>query len=210
MTEQLFRFSVLRAPEPARGLSPIVVDGAREPLDDQLVETAIGAVAWLKSGQNTPASTVADFVVGLDVDPADWDASALAGLIGIAKRQFVVVLRGAAATATVAARRELAGAGEFLTAAVLMSELAALDDGVPLQEWIQAHPIQIDFAALFPAAWRPKNALSREPAVCDHFVVRETLARRQRLGERKYRSVPRRHRRMGRSDIRNHRRTDDG
>ena len=75
-----------------------------------------------------------------------------------------------------AARRNLAEAGDFLTAAVLISELSGLGDAVLLQDWIKTHPIQIDFSGIFPAnTWRPKAALSREPAVCDHFVVRETL-----------------------------------
>ncbi len=176
MSEQLFRFSILRAPEPASELSPIVVQAVQEHLDDQLAGVAAEAVSWLTAEKDLPTSKVADLRAALDVDPARWDQPMLAGLVALAKHQFIAALRGAASDPTLAARRDLAGSGDFLTAAVLLSELAGLDAALPLQEWITTHPIRIDFSGIFPAnTWRPKAALSREPAVCDHFVVRETL-----------------------------------
>jgi hypothetical protein len=127
MEEQLFRFSVLRAPEPASDLSPIIVRSFQDQQPaDQLVPVVLAAVTWLKSKANTPESTVGDLRAALDARP--MEAALLSGVVALGKQQFVRNIQSTAADATAAARRELAGSGEFLTAAVLLSELAVLED----------------------------------------------------------------------------------
>ena len=96
MSEQLFRFSILRAPEPATGLTPIVVQGTQERIDDRLASVAVGAVSWLKSEKDLPTSTVADLRAALNADPARWDEPMLAGLAALGKQQFAGQLRNAA------------------------------------------------------------------------------------------------------------------
>jgi hypothetical protein len=56
MSEQLFCFSVLRAPGPGSDLSPIVMHAAEQRVDDRLADVVKAAVSWLKFGNNVATS----------------------------------------------------------------------------------------------------------------------------------------------------------
>lgn len=176
MPDQLFRFSVLRAAELARDVTPIVVSASEEPVDDRLAQVASTAVDWLRAVPDLASATAGEMRAALDVGPAEWSVGMRSGLVALGRRQLVQEVRAASRGASAVTRRDLAAAADFLIATVLLTDLGTLADDALLRAWIVKHPIQIDFGTVLSAnVWRPREALSREPAVCDHFVVRETL-----------------------------------
>jgi hypothetical protein len=176
MSNQLFRFSVLRGPEPSTELTPIVVQKNVGPVDDHLAEVAVRATRWIRSVAKLNATTVSDFGTALALNPAKWTATMAPGLVSLAKRDVIENLVATARSTEIANRRKFSDSTDFLTAAALIAEFPSLEGETSLADWIAKHPIQIDFQNILPAnLWRPKQALVREPAVCDHFVVREEL-----------------------------------
>jgi hypothetical protein len=177
MSDQLFRFSVLRGAELAGDLDPIVVarSGPGQP-DDRLSAVADETVVWLKTHPALETATAGKMTAALGLDPAAWTPEMTVGLVALVRRQVIGALETAIDGPSLAARRTLVDRTDHLTAAVLLSELGSLHAEAGLQAWIRMHPIQIDVDSLLPAnQWRPKRALVRAPAVCDHFVVREQL-----------------------------------
>jgi hypothetical protein len=58
---------------------------------------------------------------------------------------------------------------------VLLGEAPVLKPEQTVSQWVSQHPILITPNLLPGAPWRPAHALVREPAICDHYVVRHTL-----------------------------------
>ena len=145
MSNQLFRFSVLRGPESSTELAPIVVQENVGPVDDHLSEVAARATSWIRSVANLDETTVSDFGTALALNPAKWTPKMAPGLVSLAKRDVIENLVATVHSAEIANRRKFSDSTDFLTAAALIAEFPSLAGEMTLKDWIAKHPIQIDF-----------------------------------------------------------------
>jgi hypothetical protein len=176
MADQLFRFCVLRGPELAPKLIPIIVGKENGAVDDSLVPIAARANTWIKSHTTLDAATFRDLEVTLAFDPGILRPQATAGLTALAKRQVAQALLALVHEPSQANRRTFVDATDSLTAAAIVADFKTQQGTKKILEWVKEHPIQIDFDHILPAGlWRPRRALVRAPAVSKHFVVREEL-----------------------------------
>jgi hypothetical protein len=168
--EQLFRFSVLRAADPIPDDAPAIrVEGMAEPEGDRWAGVADEAVRLIRArGEEL---TTGDLAEALNLlDPMERDEAV--ELRNLASNRFVAQLRE---LNDIGPGHDLRNASDYLTAAVLMRELTTLDPTIPVAQWITQHPIVVIPGIVPGAAWLPVQAMVREPAVCDHYVVKHTL-----------------------------------
>jgi hypothetical protein len=198
---ELLRFSVLRAADAIGFTTPIIASPpltlradeelAVASVDPDLLDLVVRTRAWLSSSVYTVASTVADLVAHLDEDPAAWSVGGLAEVFELFRQQTVRAVREAHALFQVAPGAVAAVRGvkantavdsiranrDGMTAARLLTELATtLQPTDVLSSWISSHPIALDVSPIIAGAFVPHDALVREPAISDHFVVRDHLA----------------------------------
>lgn len=181
MSDQLFRFSVLRAPEEAAHLNPITVDKPREPVSDQYVSLIGELAAWLRGSDG--AATVGDVVQDLSIDASALDRSEVSASVNGFANEFGNAFARAVEAPERQMRAELNTASDLVTAGVLLHEVSYnLDPTVSISDWLAKHPITVGPSLAPLPAWKPKEGLVRAPAIADHYVVRETLAG-YRMGE---------------------------
>lgn len=181
MSDQLFRFSVLRAPEEAASLTPIVVDRPREPVSDAYVAVVEDVADWIR--RRDADATIDGLSQALSIAPGDLDRDAAAETANWFTNQFRQAFLRASEAPDRQPRSELNTASDHLTASVVLSEVAwDLDPTTTIDEWLAKHPIHLGPSLAPQPTWKPKQGLSRTPAIADHYVVRESLAG-YRMGE---------------------------
>lgn len=174
MSDELFRFSILRAADGPGALVPIVVTGnnANNPISDKLAGSVAEASSWMRLAVPKGA-TVEELTASSKVDLAPWATDEAAKAVNLEKSQLANAVRAAQKSPGSLSRGAIAAAGDRLTTAVLLESVATLPPSTVISEWIEKHPIQI----VLPTAsgWLPRQSLIRAPAISEHFVVRDEL-----------------------------------
>lgn len=180
MSDQLFRFSVLRTAATPEGTEPIEIAGIRQPIDDTLVGLAREAHEWM-SHADLATADIGTFRADLSLDQYRAQQDQLAGLVTLYSNQLISDLTQLADGSDQPARRSLVEHGDLVSVAALLSQAVranggVLEDRMLVADWISKHPIQLGPNAVPVPGWKPRRALVREPAIADHYVVRQTLA----------------------------------